>query len=109
MPRKPNRRVDSAEVQGPGSYVTFGQILWGAAQDLQRRRDADEIGPTEHQNLYVGLHVADWNWTDAEGTPLPLPSTDPDVLRRLTQDEAVWLITQYDREAEAEAAASKSG
>ena len=109
MPRKPNRQVDSAEVQGEGSYVVFRRLLWGEFQDLSRRHEAKEITDDQHSSGILGRQVAGWNWTDESGQALPVPQTDPSVLSRLTDEEVGWLIQQIQVESKEQEAASKSG
>jgi hypothetical protein len=109
MPRKPNRQVDSAKVQGEGTYVVFRRLLWGEFQELSRRQEAKEITGEQYSSELIARQLADWNWTDESGVTLPVPQTDPSVLERLTDEEVGWLIDQVNGERQAAAAASKSG
>ena len=109
MPRKPNVRLDSADVQGEGSYVTFRHLLWGEFQELSKQLDAKEITEHQHSNQILGRQVAAWNWTDDSDQPLTLPRDDPSVLERLTDEEMGWLVEQVSANRREQAEASKSG
>lgn len=36
-------------------------------------------------------HIAEWNWVDDEGKPLPLPKTNPEVIDELMNEEIRFL------------------
>jgi hypothetical protein len=86
-------RVDSEEVMGEGSYVTLKAPLWGDVQDLQGGNLTEkEVGMEMLKRVVVG-----WDWVDDEDKPLPLPSSDPDVLNRLQLVEMNFLSQAFDK------------
>jgi len=94
-------RVDSSEVQGEGSFVVLRKPKWkgmrregmSAFQAAGGEDKAGEAGLAMMDALLPGM-IMDWNWTDEDGNPLPLPSKDPTVLDDLEIDEALWLVGQ---------------
>lgn len=87
--------IDSSEVQGEGSFVKVtSNIKWKEVRTFQKM-STDERGDVD--NLMLGMRtiagmIIDWNWTDEEGNPLPVPAKDPDILDDLTQEEMTWLF-----------------
>lgn len=77
-------RVDSAEVQGEGSWVEFQRPTWGMIGQVNDGKS--------HPNLLLELAVVDWNWTDDNGDPLPLPKDEAGLIERLPAQEAHWLL-----------------
>ncbi len=76
-------RVDSTEVQGPGSWVDFQRPTWGMVGEIA---DSERAG-----RLLLEMCVLDWNWTDDEDKPIPLPKDKPDIVDELPQPESLWL------------------
>lgn len=72
-------RVDSEEVQGPGSWVEFKRPTWGMIEDI----------PDDDRGKHLlNASIVAWNWTDDDDKPIPLPVNVED----LPQQEANWLI-----------------
>ena len=77
MPERINKllkRIDSAEVQGEGSYVlmkspTISDIREGTLPDTTDRTASMDFGVG-----LLGKLVKEWNWVDDNGDPLPVPS-----------------------------------
>lgn len=109
--RKPNRRIPTDEVQGEGSYFVLRPYLWGEFESLQKQRDAGTLDQDEHTRHVLALQIADWNWTDGEDQPLPLPKNDLTVFDRLTGEEMIFLMDSVNavRQEEREAAKSRRG
>lgn len=92
-------KVDSSEVQGEGSYVVLRRPKWkamrkegmGAFQAAGGEGNASEAGLAMMDALLPSM-IVDWNWTDDDDNPLPLPSTDRSVLDDLEMEEALWLV-----------------
>lgn len=88
-------RVESDEVQGPGSFVTFRKPNWRSMRKAMKGTDLEgaqaEIGLAMMDELVPEMIVA-WNWTDDEGGPLPVPSKDAEVFGALTAEEVMFLI-----------------
>ena len=74
-------RVDSEEVQGPGSWVEFQRPTWGISDHVSTGRELLE------------LCIVGWNWTDDNGDPLPLPAEHPGIVSEIPYQEANWLMT----------------
>lgn len=82
-------RIDSAPVQGPGSYVEARLPKWGMFRNALNLQDAQAI--PYMTELLAGTVVA-WNWTDDHDEPLPNPAEDPTVIDRLTVAEVRFLV-----------------
>lgn len=119
--RKTVRRVPTVEVQGEGSWVeirniTVGDILnaqqrieerdhatgkswfrlgqWfgGLFRRFARKRKVTQPGIYREFVYRVIGNIADWNWVDKEGDPLPNPREHPEVVEQLTDEEITFLI-----------------
>lgn len=90
--RKHLFKVDSAAVQGEGSYVVMKAINWGEAKRLRKEiADMDDDGKLVRNEQLLLDHVHEWNWVDEDGEPLPQLKDDPSIIDRLTQQEITWL------------------
>lgn len=109
-------RVDSAEVQGEGSFVIIQSPGFDALGNLTaladllaliklsedgdpKDIDLTQISPEAFGGMLSLLEavVMEWDWVNDEGEPLPNPKDDPQVIRReLTQDEQAFLIANID-------------
>jgi hypothetical protein len=97
MPQRQNtRRFLSSAVQGDDSYVVVTRLTVGEAKNIHkmqvaRGEDNPDIDSLEAViPLYI-QHIADWNWVDDDGKPLPLPKQDPGVIDQLTDQEFAYL------------------
>lgn len=77
-------RIPSTDIQGEGSWVEFQRSTWGMIGEIPQD---DRTG-----KRLLELCVVDWNWTDDDGQPLPLPSETPGMIDTLPQEEANWLM-----------------
>lgn len=96
--------VPSPEVQGEGSSVTFRRLTYAGLRTLQtwpRGTDVDPIQDEARGRAFMAERVVKWDWVDEDGTPLPLPKTDPDVLDRLTGPERDFLMSNATGAAQA--------
>jgi hypothetical protein len=86
-------RVNSAEVQGPESFVVVRRMTVGETKDMLKRGIDREAGlETYSENTgWVAEHVVEWNWTDQDGNALPYPKNEPAVMDRLTNEELAFL------------------
>lgn len=78
-------RVDSAKIQGDGSFVVFRRLTWA------------EMRPIWDMETGAGMalmkqSIQDWNWVDDEGQPLPNPHDHPEVLDTLAFEETNFLL-----------------
>lgn len=107
MPRVTSRRVETPELQGEGSFVVFRKLSHGAVKEVRRfmvigdvkeRKDLtveqiDEmIAKEEILTLeLVSNGIAEWNWQDDAGNPLPIPKTTED-LDKMTDEEVQYIV-----------------
>ena len=93
--RQSTKRVDSAAVQGDGSWVDVRRITYGMGIDAQALKDVTETSALDefNRNLLTYL-VAGWNWVDEDGNDLPIPEDDPNVINGLLDTEIFWLMQQ---------------
>ena len=88
---KVQRKVDSDEVQGEGSFVVLHAATLGEVIRAQKA----EGGAVDSMEFGVALLkrlVVDWNWVDDEDKPLPKPKDDPDVIDGLPLQELTFLV-----------------
>lgn len=105
-------RVDSASVQGEGSYVLVRRLGYAQRQAANRMM-ADACGGKLPRNMdgaditlssdfltsndvytrdLLKSNVAKWNWVDDADAPLPLPAKDASVIDGLTDEEVTFLV-----------------
>jgi hypothetical protein len=105
-------RVASDAVQGPDSYVVVRKLGYAQRQratnilteafggqlpknmdlgDLEQPRQVMEANDAFTRDL-LAVNVAAWDWVDDDGQPLPLPSVDPGVVDRLSEDEVAFIV-----------------
>lgn len=97
-------RVNSAEVQGPESFVVVRRMTVGETKDMLKRGIDREAGlETYTENTgWVAEHVVEWNWKDEDGNALPYPKNEPGVIDRLTNEELAFLNQAIVGRSEAE-------
>ena len=106
---KKYRRVDTADVQGEGSFVVIQSPGYDALGDLMafaelkagadEQVDVSKISPETIGAIFGLLEkvVVEWDWVDDDGNPLPQPKDDPDVIKReTTQEEQNFLVEHLD-------------
>ncbi len=99
MPERINKllkRIDSAQVQGEGSYVlmkapTIGDIRDGIIPDT-----TDKMANMDFAIGLLGKLVKEWNWVDDSGNPLPQP--DEALIKELPYAEIKFLMDALDLE-----------
>jgi len=107
MPRVTSRRVETPELQGEGSFVVFRKLSHGAVKEVRRfmvigdvkeRKDLtveqiDEMIAKEEMLTLelVSNGIAEWNWQDENGNPLPIPKTTED-LDKMTDEEVQYIV-----------------
>lgn len=91
--RRVQKRFDTKEVQGEGSYVILSSLR--VSERRRYAKDAEEEGfsALEWSIDLLTKHVVEWNWVDEDDNPLPLPKDDPKVIDDLTDPEAELLAT----------------
>lgn len=112
-------RVDSAEVQGEGSFVVVRKISYAQRQATSRLLatlyggqvpqnavDLAAQGPISlavldgsdalAREMVVGNVVA-WNWVDDAGEPMPLPGIEPRVMDWLTEEEVKFIVAAINK------------
>lgn len=91
MPHRQITRVDAAPVQGQGAFVLLHPLTVGEARACRQWASLPAAERAAAQARLLADHIAGWNWADAGGRPLPLPSADPAVLDRLSAAEIAFL------------------
>ena len=87
-------RISTVEVQGEDSFVVVRPPKWGLLRKAQQQSKADDAaaaGVTFAADL-ICASVVEWNWTDDEGLPLPLPKNNPEIIDELDADEVAFLV-----------------
>lgn len=83
------RRIDSAQVQGDGSFVVLRNLTVNEALGFIGAKNGNAI---EIRAGFLASKVVEWNWVDDNGNPLPQPTEE--TLRDLTIQEQRWLAEQ---------------
>lgn len=110
--RQGQMRVDSAEVQGEGSFVVVRRVSYEMrqratqmlaaanggvvpremAQVSERMMSAEYLAQNDQfTRALLEQYVVDWNWVDYAGKALPLPADMPGVIGQLTDEEVAFL------------------
>lgn len=90
MPKRQNvRRVDSKAVQGDDSYIVLNSITWRKGRDIE---DNWEEWTDEKRVEVLAPTIAEWNWVDDDGNPLPQPKDNPDIVRDMTLSELEFVV-----------------
>lgn len=106
MPRVTNKRIETTELQGEGSYVVFRRISHGASKKARRflmvgnireRSDltVEEIDKMLKEEEELTLKfllegIVEWNWKDENNVDLQIPKTVED-LDTFTSEEIQFL------------------
>ncbi len=106
--------VEVVSLDSVGLFLTY-MDLQRYQEEMRRLADLEEASAEEiseasqHMNQCftqiideVSSRVSDWNWTDLVGKPLPKPYDNRDVLRKLSTDELLWLVSAIEGETGAE-------
>ena len=95
MRQKQGNKIDTTEIQGPGSFVIAKLLTWDELKELQAltAEQTEERAPS-----FLVDKVLDWNWTGDNDEPLPSPAIDPSVIGKLTIPEVIFLVRAIPRE-----------
>lgn len=92
-------RVDSAEVQGDGSWVELSYLTHGETKNSLKGQGDDA--------KLLEEHVIAWNWVDKKGKELPQP---PEGLDKLVTPERWFLLGKlFNPDTEEEKKNSETG
>lgn len=92
MPKRQNtRRVKTPKLQGDDSFVEIRLLTFEEHRKLREEADKEQLSNWDYGKRLMALSIAEWNWVDNDGKPLPEPRIDPDVVDRLTEEEMMFL------------------
>lgn len=80
------------EVQGEESYVILTAVKVREIRILRKMGDDPNFDEFEGGIQLLAKHIADWNWVNDEGQPLPKPREDSEVIDELTNEESEFLV-----------------
>jgi hypothetical protein len=89
---KLQKKVDSTEVQGKGSWVLLRSPVIDDLTALEMPPEGDRKASIEFGRELLKSLVMDWDWVDDEGNPLPKPPDEPEILARIPLSEVMFLI-----------------
>lgn len=93
MPERQSGQRIATPIQGDDAWVRIKRIQVGQWLQLQEDGGSRSLAEATRRGLEILRdHVLEWNWVDDDGNPLPQPKDDPDVINRLTDEEALALI-----------------
>jgi hypothetical protein len=94
---KLQRRIDSSEIQGEGSFVVMRAPTLNDIRDNVLADLTDKKASIDFSITLLGRLVESWNWVDDEGNALPQPSEE--VIVGLPYNEIKFLMDQLGIEA----------
>ena len=97
MPSRVNklyRTLDSAPVQGEGSWVKVKAPTLEDVRQFSLPAEGDTGGALEFGKNMLGKLVIAWNWVDDDDKPLPEPT--PEIVAGLPYAEVQFLMEQLD-------------
>jgi hypothetical protein len=111
--RVTSKRIESKSLQGEGSYIIIKRVGWKQAKDVNKylgvgdvslRADMTSEEKAKHIDKEVALTedilcnaVVEWNWTDDQGNPLPVPRKPADLDLLLAEEVQFILDAALDR------------
>lgn len=91
MPKRTiQKRFDTKEVQGEGSFVIMRSLRVGQIREV-KALEKDEL--YEKTVSILISHILEWNWVGDDDEPLSLPKDEPTVMDELTNAEFEYLST----------------
>jgi len=87
-------KVDSAEVQGEGSFVVIRKFTFGELKAIRKTAksiEGDEDVAIEVSTDLLAAHIVQWDWVDEFDAPLPQPKDGSEVIDQLTNEEINFL------------------
>ena len=92
------RKLDSADVQGEGSFVKIKNLNIAEIMEHVSPNGASET-PDGAEAAAIGLQVldsmvVDWDWVDDDDEPLPVPVDNPGTVASLPFQESTWLLQE---------------
>jgi hypothetical protein len=91
-------RVSSEAVQGDGSWVDIQRLKWGEIKRLSKTQKEIQTAGSEGSDVAIRVsdallaeHVMAWNWVAEDGSPLPQPHGNAEVMDDLTNEEFEFL------------------
>lgn len=92
---KRQRRIESDEVQGEGSYVIITSPTFEDLKEMKvppdlESQDADE--QMDFSKKILANSITEWNWVGDDDKLLTIPTEDPEVLNDLPFQELMFLI-----------------
>lgn len=90
--RRVQKRFDTKEVQGEGSYVILTSLRVKERRDfIKKNKTDDDFSALEWGVELLTKHVIEWNWVGDSGDLLPLPKDEPQVMDYMTDEESEFL------------------
>lgn len=90
---KKTNKIDTAEVQGEGSYVIMRRLTWGDVEELAAQEAGNNTRLEIARNI-LPHYLDEWNWVDDQGNPLPSPKENFEVIEGLVGLEVNFLLTK---------------
>ena len=87
------RVIDSAPVQGDGSFVKVKNMTLSELMDYGKANGKkSDLDPSQMGLAILDQMIVDWNWVDDDDRPLPIPAENPGTIAALPFQEANWLL-----------------
>jgi len=85
------RTLDSAEIQGPGSFVKIKSL--SLQEIMSHAGNGSKADPAAMGLAVLDEMIVGWDWVDDDDNPLPIPAQNPGTVASLPFQEANWLLT----------------
>ena len=66
------KKFDTSDVQGEGSFVVLNSMTLGEIREVRRLQTDENTDTLEELAELIRRQLVDWNWVDGDGKPLPI-------------------------------------
>lgn len=94
------RRIDTADIQGEGSYIELKSFSWKELRalgfDSINLEDVNNMETADFAFKVAKTALVGWNWVDDNGDPLPDPAGHETLFDDLPSQEQTYIIKKLE-------------